>query len=131
MELLEFSELLTEITGGEDPMCTLKEIAFQMGVDYQTAWGYRAGNSEPRWKDAVRLSHYLIKEYGYYKMGMQPTLTCATGKANGKVCDDLMKMYEAATDLHRAFPNDKTAYFNALGKMEAEIEDLKAEGRQL
>jgi len=128
IELLEFSEILNELTGGQAPLCTLKELGFVMGVDYQTVWGYRAGNTEPRWKDVVRLSHYLIKEHGYYKLGMQPTLTCCVGKSDGRVSDDLMNLYEAGTDLHRAFKEkNKTESINALARMEAELKDLKAE----
>lgn len=129
-ELLEFSEVLVELTGGKDPIMTLKEIAFVMGVDYQTAWGYRAGNSEPRWRDVVRLSHHLIKEHGYYKLGLQPTMICQGGRSNGKVNDDLLELYEAGTDLHRSYPSDMTGYWNAFGRMEQQMADLKAEGEK-
>lgn len=129
-ELTDISEILLEITGGTEPVCSLKEIAFVMGVDYQTVWGYRAGNSEPRWRDVVRLSHHLIKEYGYYKLGLQPTMICAGGKSNGKVDDDLFELFEAGTDLHRAYPKDMTAYWNAFGRMEQQLADLKAEGEK-
>lgn len=131
IEFQSFSETLIEITGGENPLCPLKEVAFVMGVDYQTAWGYRQGNTEPKWKDVVRLSHYLIREYGYYKLGMQPTMLTMAGKKNGKVSDDLMRLYEWGTDLHRSFPDDGPGYWNAYGKMEQEMKNLKAEGDKL
>lgn len=130
VDMLDFSEILVEITGGQKPLCSLKEVAFVMGVDYQTAWGYRQGNTEPRWKDAVRLSHHLIKEYGYYRLGMQPTIVCIGGQTNGRVCDDLLELYEAGTDLHRAFPKDMTGYWNAFARMERQMADLKAEGKK-
>lgn len=130
MDIQDFSELLIEITGGQEPLMTLKEIAFIMDVDYQTAWGYRQGNSEPKWKAVCRLSHHMIKEHGYYKLAMQPMISVG-GKSNGKVNDDLMLLFEAATDLNRAFPDDSTAFWNAYHRMQHQMEDLKSEGDKL
>lgn len=130
-DFTEFADVLVEITGGQKPMTTLKEVAFVLGVDYQTAWGYRQGNSEPRWRDVVRLSHHLIKEYGYYKLGMQPTMICISGASNGRVDDDLLAIHQACTDLHRAYPKDTPAVWNAIGEIEKQVKDLRAEAKEL
>lgn len=59
-------------------------------------------------------------------------MTGGGGKANGKVCDDLMNLYEARTDLNRAFKEkNKTESINAIARIEAELKDLKAEINEL
>lgn len=127
----EFSEILKEVTE-ELQLCTVKEVAYVMGVGDKTVYGYRAGITQPAWDTAVRLANHLRKEYGYYRLAMQTMLCTLGGRANGKVTDDLMGIYEAGTDLRRAFQDgDKTAYENALSKIKEEIKDLEAEGGKL
>lgn len=126
-----FSQILHEVTGGTNPLCTVAEVAGVMRVHEQTVYGYKNDHTEPSYSKIISLSHYLIEEYGYYKLAMQFMPPCK-GKANGRVDDDLLSIYEYGTDVHRAFrEKDSTAYVNALAKMKTEINDLEAEGAKL
>lgn len=131
--MTDFAEILAEITGGTQPLCTIKEVAFQLGVSQQTAYDYRSGNTEPSWSSVVRLSQYLIREYGYYRLAMQPTFACLqTNAADGKVNDQLLNIYEAGADLHRAFNSrDRVGYCQCITQMEKELIILKQEGEIL
>ncbi|MDZ7658028.1 hypothetical protein [Fodinibius sp.] len=122
------SQILNEITGGVEPMCTVKEIAGACKVHEQTVYSWtNPDGTEPRYSQLVNLSHYLIQEYNYHNLAMQMMLPCS-GRANGRVLDDLMKLYEFGTDLSRAFADgNKNKCEVALGRMDAEMEDLKKE----
>jgi L-rhamnose mutarotase len=122
-DFMSFSETLVEITGGREPMCSIKEIAQVMRKEPQTIYGYRNGN-QPPWQDVVALSEHLIKEYGYYKLGMQ-TLLIYAYKANN--ADDLIfELIEAALETQKGLQKkDDTIYKNGLGKLLATIETLK------
>lgn len=121
-----------EITGGVKPLCTIREVADEMGRNVQTVYGYRSENSDPIFEDVKRLSRYLIKEYGYYRLAYQMFLVCQGGKTNGKVNDQLLALMEDGTDCHRAFDaKDKTGALNAYAKMEEEMKILKQEIEQL
>ena len=128
--MASISEILIEITGGINPICSIKEVATVLNKSEQSTYGYRAGTSEPLWSDVVRLSQYLIKEYGYYRLSMQPVLNTAKGDSNGEVSDELMKIFEAATDLNRAFrANNKEAEFwKAYNTIADQVAVLKEEG---
>jgi len=130
--MMEFSDVMNEITGGVTPICTMKEVAFQLGVSLQTAYQYRAGETEPSWSAVVRLSRYLITEYGYYRLAMQPTVATLAGKADGRVNDQLLNIYESGTDLHRAFTaKNRVDYVMAISAMEKELVILKQEGEAI
>lgn len=122
------SQILHEITGGIEPICTVKEIAGAAKVHEQTVYSWmNPDGTEPRYSQLVNLSHYLIQEYNYHGLAMQMMLPCA-GKANGRVKDDLMKLYEFATDLSRSFADgDKQGCEVAWGRMDNEMQDLKKE----
>lgn len=122
----EFSEILKEVTE-ELQLCTVKEVAYVMGVGDKTVYGYRAGITQPSWDSAVRLANHLRKEYGYYRLAMQTMLCTVGGRADGKVIDNIMKMMEAATDLNRSFGKDKTKSKNALGRMKEQFDILTEE----
>ena len=126
------SQILHEITGGVDPICTVGEIAGVCRVHEQTVYSWqRPEGTEPRYSDIVTLSHYLISEYEYYTLAMQMMLPC-NGRANGRVQDDLMNVYEFGTDLHRGFKNgDKQECETALSRIKAEVKDLEKELQQL
>lgn len=126
-----FSQILQEITGGVDPMCSVSEIAGVTKAHEQTVYSWRADGTEPRYSQLVALSHYLIDQYDYYTLAMQMMLPCV-GRANGKVQDDLMSLYESGTDLHRAFRDgNKKKAETALYRIRAEIKDLEEEVKQL
>lgn len=132
VDMKDISEILIGLTGGNEPTCTIKEIAFVMGVHVQTVYAYRSGQNEPLWRDVVRLSHHLIKEYGYYELAMQPTMICKSGRTNGRVNDELLSLLESSTDLHRAFQSKNGAdFWNAFNQMKKELEVLKEEGAKI
>lgn len=126
------SQILHEITGGIEPICTVKEIAGAAKVHEQTVYSWmNPDGTEPRYSQLVNLSHYLIQEYNYHNLAMQMMLPCA-GHANGKVKDDLMNLYGFGTDLDRAYAKgDKQKCEIAFGRMESEMEDLKKEVQEL
>lgn len=133
MEFIPFHTILEEITQDEKTrFMTIKEVAYVMNRDPQTVYSYLHGDTQPNWDSAVLLANHIRTEYGYHKMSMQTMLSACGGRANGQVLDDLMGIYSAGTDLHRAYnAGDKTAYDNAISKMKAELLDLQAEGAKL
>tara|TARA_R100000908_G_scaffold21969_1_gene8823 strand:+ start:49952 stop:50341 length:390 start_codon:yes stop_codon:yes gene_type:complete len=129
---MRFSEILNQITGGINPLCTIREVSDVMGRNTQTVYGYRNEQSQPDFEDVKRLSRYLIKEYGYYRLAYQMFLVCKGGKTNGMINDQLLEMMEHGTDCHRAFEaKDKTKAMNAYGKIEEQMKILKQEIEQL
>jgi hypothetical protein len=121
---MSFQTVLIEITGGAEPLCSIGEVAHVMRKGEQTVYGYRNGNSQPSWTDAIALSEHLIREYGYYKLGMQALLVHAYMDSNPEQV--VFEIIEAGIELKKAAKNqNETAYKNALGQLTASIETLK------
>lgn len=125
-----FSQILQEITGGIDPMCTVSEIAGVVKAHEQTVYSWKNDGTEPRYSQIVILSHYLVEQHNYKNLAMQLWPPCK-GIANGKVKDDLLHIYEYGTDLGRAFRgNNEQEARKAFYRMKAEMEDLEKEIEQ-
>lgn len=121
------SQILIEILGGTDPICTTKEIAGVCETTERTVNNWKAGNTHPQFKQAKDLSHYLIEEYNYCDLAMQMMPPCI-GHADGRVRDDLMNLFNHGSDLDRAFgKGDKIKAEKALNRMRAEMQDLEKE----
>lgn len=128
----DFSELLIEITGGTKPFATVAEIADVMGVNVQTAYGYRTGNSEPSFRSVRALNAHMIRSYGYYGIQRQMFISCFSGKANGRVDDELLNIYDACTDVHRSYSEgDKRTFEDSVSRIEQECKILHKEGGEL
>lgn len=132
MKNMEFSDCVIELVGGKDPLCTRTELALQMGVTNQTITDY-IGGTQPRWDAVVRLSHYLIREHGYYRLAIQTLLVSAgVSKSNGSVDDEILDIMEASVMLRQGFKSgDKGLFENGLGKLTGAYESLKVEGKTL
>jgi len=129
--LKPFSDIAREITQGESPIFTVKQAAAIMRVHEQTFYSYMNDHTEPSYSRLVDLSREAARKGGYFTIAMQMFPPCY-GVANGKVEDDLLKMYEYGTDLHRAFKEgEKAAAQKAIERMRAEIRDLEAEVNRL
>lgn len=126
------SQILNEILGGIDPMCTVRELAGVCDVTERTVSNWRnVDGTEPPYSKVKALSHYLISEYEYYGLAFQFMLPC-NGRANGSVQDDTLSIYEALTDLNRAYrKKEKQTFETSLDRIKAEVKDLEAEGKQL
>lgn len=125
---MTFSEILIEITGGQNPLCTIKEVAHEMRKEPPTIYGYRNGN-QPNWEDGVALANYLREEYGYYTLAMQTLLSCVGGACNGSVDDEILDIMEATVMIRKGFnEGDNTMFHNGMGMLTRAYENLKKEG---
>lgn len=126
---MTIADILSEITYGKDPITTVAEIAVVCSRDPQTVYGYRRGEHVPDFNFVRALNRWLIEEKGCYLI-INQMFPCVGGRANGKVDEDLLSIWEAGTDIHRAFKSgDQSAYLSALGQLKSEIKDLEAEGK--
>gem|GEM_PF-6145193 len=123
---MNISEIFIEITGGKQPMCTIKELARVMRKQPKTIYAYRSGTSQPNWDDTCELAEYLIKNYDYYKLAMQ-AFPVGPDSAD-KLDEQLIEIMTAALQCMRG---DKKELTNGIGRMTFAFEKLKTKGSQL
>jgi hypothetical protein len=122
-EIMTFSQIMIEITGGAEPLCSIKEIGRVMHKEPATVYGYRNGN-QPPWDAVVSLSEHLIREHNYYNLAIQMFLLAPYANANPEQI--IFELFEAGIELKKAAKDkNETAYKNALGQITASIETLK------
>ncbi|WP_441001269.1 hypothetical protein [Fodinibius sp. SL11] len=129
---MTFSDVLIEITGGKDPLCTVSDVAEIMRKETSTVYGYRSARQQPNWDDAVALAKWLIKEHDYYRLALQTLFVCSGGSINGRIDDEILSIMEACVKMRKGFNSDNKAVFeNGFGVLTSAVENLKAEGDQI
>lgn len=127
-----FSQLLNEVIGrrllGKQ---TVPKIASIMSVSESTIYDYRSDRTEPSYSKIKALSDALCKK-GYFKLAMQFWPHNGRGKSNGSIDDQITGSVRALGMADEAEEErDKDKLLNAIGKLEQEVQNMKAEARKL
>lgn len=121
---MSFSQVLMQVTGGNDPIMNVKEVACVMKVHEQTVYAYQNDRSEPGYSKLVDLAKELDKR-GYFGLAMQFMPNQGKGKANGLLDDDVAKMIQLMGKLYEAESKDQ--YMNTVAQMEQVVRNFRAE----
>jgi len=124
---ISFSQVLTEVTGGTRPICTVKEIASVARVHEQTVYSWKNDDTEPRYSKLMDIAHFLNKR-GYHRLSLQ-FFDNPGGEANGCVKDETIEIVRQLAIVSDA--TDGQAIINAAGEIKRQARNLMAEGRQL
>lgn len=128
---IPFSEIIRELTGGMEPMFTIKEIATIMQVSEKTIYSYKYDESEPSYSRIRALSRAAANK-GYMRIAAQMFPDEPGDQANGRIDDEYMRIVNYmghAIDEYR--PNSKAQFLNRLEQIKQQVRILEAEADKL
>ena len=125
-----FSQILIKVTGGPDPIMTVKQVASVMRVHEQTVYSYKNDVSDPSYPKLLDLNEALIKR-GFYDLAIQ-FMPENEGEANGCLDDESAEMIKLIARLYTAFQKgDAASFMGAVKHMRYVVDNFEEEGRRL
>lgn len=120
-----FSQIIYEVTGGNDPLMSVEEAASIMMVSPSTVYDYRQDRTEPSYSKIISLAHELNKR-GYHKLSLQFWRN-GQGRTNGCTKDETCAIVQSLGRIQENKDNPDVI-INEAGAIEKQARNLRAEG---